>query len=330
MGRSVIIFLLVLASAWSAGGVRVSAADSAGRRTFDRVVTLGDSYSSGMGIHRDAGDFDDQGPVAQSFHDSTRIGSSACHRELDTTPGARLAEQLDADFVMVACAGARIGHIGHQLDAADIGGDGGGTLVTITVGGNDLVTYHGDNWPEVLLECITDLSCDDSDRNGIANLDAIERDLASLYATIGDRFPDMSVRVLGYPRLMQSDRWCEGVTGVNRHEADWIDGQVDALNEHIEAATVLAASDTGADIEFVSVVDAFDNHGSCRFWQRDRYVNDSILGPTFSRSMSADGVIHDHRDGNRLGLSAASFHPSQKGYDAYFEALSASVRPPSG
>ena len=65
------------------------------------------------------------------------------------------------------------------------------------------------------------------------------------------------------------------------------------------------------------------------FWQRDRYVNDSVLGPTFSRSMTADGEVHDHRDGNRFGLSGASFHPSQKGYDAYFDALSASVLSPA-
>ncbi len=68
-----------------------------------------------------------------------------------------------------------------------------------------------------------------------------------------------------------------------------------------------AAVETGADIEFVPVVDEFDNNGACRFWQRDRYVNDVLL----------DGT----------SISGASFHPSQKGYDAYFEALSASVIP---
>ncbi len=329
MGRRALTFLLTVGAVTVAalvGGAQATAVESADGAIV-RVVTLGDSYSSGMGIHRDAGDFDDHGPAAQFFDSTTRIGSSACHRELDTTPGARLADELGADFSMIACAGARIEHVGRQLDVAKITRQGDGTLVTITIGGNDLVTHHGDAWPDVLIECITDLSCDDTDRNGIANLVEIEHDLTALYGRIGERFPDVRVRVLGYPRLMQSDRWCDGVTGVNRHEADWIDGQVDLLNDRIETAANEAARSSDADIEYVSVVDEFDNHGACRFWQRDRYVNDSILGPTFSRSMSDDGVVHDHRDGNRLGVSAASFHPSQKGYDAYFAALFAYDRP---
>ena len=114
--------------------------------------------------------------------------------------------------------------------------------------------------------------------------------------------------MLGYPRLMQSGKfWCDGVTGVNHHEADWIDGQVDVLNDAIAAAARAAAAETGADIEFVSVVEQFDNNGACRFWQRDRYVNDLLL----------DGAA----------ISGASFHPSQKGYDAYFDALAANVVP---
>lgn len=207
---------------------------------------------------------------------------------------------------MVACSGAVIADVEAQLDAADISGDGDGTLLMLTVGGNDVRSFRGDTWPNVLLECITDLSCDDTDRNGIGNLDVLADELTALYTSIGDRFPDLSVRVLGYPRLMQSgDHWCDGVTGVNHHEADWVDGQVDVLNSAIAGAVEDAVDVTGADIRFVSVVDQFDNNGACRFWQRDRYVNDLLL----------DGAA----------VSGATFHPSQKGYDAYFEALSASV-----
>ena len=115
--------------------------------------------------------------------------------------------------------------------------------------------------------------------------------------------------MLGYPRLMQGgEHWCDGVTGVTHHEADWIDGQVDVLNDAIADAVHVATTETGADLEFVSVVEQFDNNGACRFWQRDRYVNDLLL----------DGA----------SVSGGSFHPSQKGYDAYFEALLANVVPP--
>jgi lysophospholipase L1-like esterase len=300
MGRSGILVTLgaVALVAPSVAGLASMAAPASaldvtldwGRRPIERIVTLGDSYSSGVGIHRDGGDFD---------HDE-------CGRELDTTPGAKLAAELDATAMMVACSGAVIGDIAEQLGDAAIDDDGSGTLLILTIGGNDVRSFHGDDWPNILLECITDLSCDDTDRNGIGNLDRLTTDLTDLYLSIGTTYPDVQVRVLGYPRLMQSGkRWCDGVTGVNHHEADWIDEQVDTLNSAIEAAVEFAAESTSADLAFVSVVDQFDNNGACRFWQRDRYVNDLML--------------------NGASVSGGSFHPSQKGYNAYFDALSANV-----
>ena len=115
---------------------------------------------------------------------------------------------------------------------------------------------------------------------------------------------------------MQSDRWCEGVTGFGRGEADWVDDQVDRLNAVISSAVGSASRVTGADMRYVSVVEQFDNHGACRFWQRDRYVNDAVFGETLSRSMTASGEVREHWDDGPLTISGASFHPSTKGYDA--------------
>ena len=218
---------------------------------------------------------------------STRIGNGDCSRELDETPGPRLAARLDAESVFVACAGAVIDDIANQVDVADIPGDGTGTVVTMTIGGNDLRTVRGENWPQTLVRCITSARCDRSDRNQIANLTQMRADLTAVYVDLGTQYPDITVRVLGYPRLMQSDRWCEGVTGFSRGEADWVDEQVDRLNAVIAVATRSASIETGADIRFVSVVEQFDNHGACRFWQRDRYVNDAVFGETLKRSMTA-------------------------------------------
>jgi lysophospholipase L1-like esterase len=309
----------------------VAAASSASSASsgIDRVVTLGDSYSSGTGIHRNASDYDDHGPAMQTFAGSTRIGNSDCSRELDETPGPRLAAELGAASVFVACAGATIADIVNQVDTARIPGDGGGTLVTMTIGGNDLRTVRGENWPDTLVRCITSVGCDASSKNQIANLAQMRVDLTEVYTMIGERFPRIALRVLGYPRLMQSDRWCEGVTGFGRGEANWVDRQVDRLNEVIAASVRSAALRTRADLVFVSVVEQFDNHGACRFWQRDRYVNDAVFGETLKRSMAADGTVDDHWDGGPLTISGASFHPSSKGYDAYFAALAASAPLPS-
>ena len=305
--------------------VATEASTSAAAPGIERVVTLGDSYSSGTGIHRNASDYDDHGPAAQTFAPSTRIGNSDCSRELDETPGPRLAAQVGADSVFVACAGAVVADIANQVDVAAIPGDGAGTLVAMTIGGNDLRTVRGENWPDILVRCITSVGCDRSSGNQIANLAELRTDLIDAYAEIGDRYPRISVRVLAYPRLMQSDRWCEGVTGFSRGEADWVDEQVDRFNAQILLATRVASARTGADIAFVPVVEQFDNHGACRFWQRDRYVNDAVFGDTLERSMTADGDVREHWDDGPLTISGASFHPSSKGYDAYFDALAASA-----
>jgi lysophospholipase L1-like esterase len=293
--------------------------------TVERIVTLGDSYSSGSGIHRNASSYDDHGPAAHSFDRSTRLGSSACQRELDETPGPRLASQLGADSVFVACAGAVIREIPAQVKAADIPGDGAGTVVTITIGGNDLRTGRDENWPDALVRCITSARCHESSKNQLANLDDIREDLTATYRAIGEQYPDITVRVLGYPRLMQGNGRCDGVTGISGDEADWIDEQVDLLNRQIQIATARARGWTSADIRYVDVTDEFDNRGACRFWQRDRYVNDAVFGDTLSRSQLADGTVREHWTDGPLNVSTASFHPSSKGYDAFLRVLRSSL-----
>ncbi len=306
---------------------RAEATPRAPTDRIERVVTLGDSYSSGSGIHRNASSYDDHGPEAHSFRRSTRLGSSACQRELDETPGPRLAEQLAADSVFIACAGAVTREIPAQVRAANIPGDGDGTLVTLTIGGNDLRTVRDENWPDALVRCITSARCHESSNNQMANLDDIREDLVDTYSSIGEEYPDIAVRVLGYPRLMQGNGRCDGVTGISGDEADWIDEQVDELNHQIFVAAARARGLTGADIRFVDVADDFDNHGACRFWQRDRFVNDAVFGDTFRRSQLADGTVREHWTDGPLNVSTASFHPSSKGYDAYLSALRSSMAP---
>jgi lysophospholipase L1-like esterase len=305
------------------GGTAVDARPSA---PFDRVVTMGDSYSSGQGIHADASDYDDHGPVAHSFSGQTRLGGSTCHRETDTTPGAQLAAKFGVTSTFVACAGAVVEDLGRQLSAAAIPGTGARTLIHLTIAGNDVRTESGADWPTALIGCITSRRCDEDARNQLADLSQMRRAVTSELVAVAREVPDATIRVLGYPRLMQRERWgCPGVTGVGRQEADWIDDRVDELNGAIDVAVNVARWTTGADVEFVDVVDEFDNHGSCRFWQRDRHVNDAVFGETYSRQRAENGAIVDRFTDSVLTISGSSFHPSQAGYDAYGEALSSSL-----
>jgi hypothetical protein len=124
---------------------------------------------------------------------------------------------------------------------------------------------------------------------------------------------------------MQGNGRCDGVTGISGDEADWIDEQVDLLNRQIEIATAHARGWTRADIRYVDVTDEFDNHGACRFWQRDRYVNDAVFGDSFRRSQLADGTVREHWTDGPFNVSTASFHPSSKGYDAFLRVLRSSL-----
>jgi hypothetical protein len=103
------------------------------------------------------------------------------------------------------------------VKAADIPGDGAGTVVTITIGGNDLRTGRDENWPDALsalhhLGALPRVA----QSNQMANLDDIREDLTATYRAIGEQYPDITVRVLGYPRLMQGNGRCDGVTGHQR------------------------------------------------------------------------------------------------------------------
>jgi len=292
-----------------------------------RIVTLGDSYSSGLGIHRDASDYDDHGPPAHSFDSATRLGGSACYREIDTTPGPRIAAESGLDSVFIACAGASIADMPNQMAAAAIPGDGAGTIALLTVGGNDARTSSGGDWPDALIECITSFGCDD-ESGEIVNADQIEAALAEFLGVLIAEYPRLVVRVSAYPELMQPDRWgCVGVTGVGRSEANWIDDQVGVLNESIAGAvqSVTVEADEEADVVFVPVDDEFDNHGACRTFQRDRFVNDALKGERLRREMTSDGEVIDVYDDGFFTISASSFHPSQDGYDAYHHALDVSL-----
>lgn len=322
---------LTACAAITASAIAVGAAPATAQApTFDRVVTIGDSYASGTGIHDDATDYDGQGPLTHEFAPALGGGSIACLRELDTTPGPRAAASLgltydrgtqtdpDDQGDMVACAGAVIANIDAQVAAASIGSGGAGTLALLTIGGNDIRTARGESWPEALIRCITAWRCDRDGANQLANLADVQSDLTALYQRIDDAYPDLTLRVFGYPRLMQPGWFCSGVLGIGASEGRFIDGQADRLNDTIASAVAAAGS---ANIEFVDVADEFDGKGACEGSANSRAVNSIVFGNSITRTVNSDGSITEEVVDLGILPSAASFHPSQLGYDAYLEAL---------
>ena len=263
------------------------------------VVQLGDSYSAGYGVLAEDRAANDGDCLEPGFYDSTVV------------PGGRLASDLGVPLNFHACGGAVIDDVADQFDAAraSIPGDGSGTVVVFTAGGNDVRTERGEMWPDLLQRCILlDSSCERRSLNQIGNLDQVRGDLEALVDRIAQSAPGAQIRVLGYPELFQRSPWCFGVTGVDRNEADFLDRLGRELNDGLQGAVEAAAARSGNDIEFVDVENAFDDHGACQTERSaERFVNDTEFVPW------------------TLTVASNSFHPTAQGYAAYGAALSASV-----
>jgi len=318
-----------------------------------KVLSLGDSYSSGVGIHRSANQYE----------------GGDCWRDWRTTPGAVFAADNSLPFVNKACSGGVAADIHQQFEElkASHPGDAqtgfAGSTILFTIGGNDLQTYKGETWPGLLTSCILSFygACHEKQENQIANWDELQATVTEFYTKLAQDAPNARIRVLGYPRLLQRKVFCIAVPLLNYGAADWADRQVDELNRRLRLATnevrdrfapTALAQEAGqgggqeredklrqkataklngtalvstldgslsrkgdpapapapppppssVDIEFVDV-SSFFSRGACRVFRRE--VNTIVL----------DG----------FSLSDSSFHPSQRGYNKYYEALADSA-----
>jgi len=146
-------------------------------------------------------------------------------------------------------------------------------------------------------------ACHEEQQNQIANFDEVQEQLTQLYTMAAQQARNGSIRVLGYPRLMMRGWHCISVPGLAGSAANWADEQVDELNRRLSAAVDAAKSRVGGvDIQFVDVRSYFKN-GACSTSNKE--INAIVL--------------------NGLSLSDASFHPSQRGYNKYYEALGSSL-----
>ncbi len=279
----------------------VVATSPAGANTgaITQVVQLGDSYSAGYGVLSNYRAANEGSCLEPGFFDTSVV------------PGGRLASDLGVPLEFQACGGAEIDDVVQQFRTAlpAIQGDGTGTLIVFTAGGNDLRSVRGEMWPDLLQRCILwDLSCEKRSLNQVGNMATVRADMVALVDEIAAALPGAQVRVLGYPELMQRTPGCWGVTGVDRKEADYLDSIARDLNDNLEGAVNEVASARGGDIAWVDVEDAFDDHGACQTsWSGQRYVNDTVFVP-WSATVASN-----------------SFHPTASGYNAYSQQLNASL-----
>jgi lysophospholipase L1-like esterase len=219
-------------------------------------VALGDSYASGAG----AGSY---------------LGGS-CRRSSNAYPALR--GKNFPSFKFVACSGATTKSLKSQFRALSPAT----TLVTITVGGNDL------GFVDVMTTCTLngDRACEK--RVGKARdftRDQLPARLDATYARIKAAAPGAQLVVLGYPRLFTPDDRCRTLSKRKRK----------ALNVAAdELSGVIAAAAERAGARYVDVREAFAEHGVC---SGEPWIN-ALVRPTND-----------------------SYHPNKAGQAAYFQAL---------
>ena len=215
-----------------------------------RYVALGDSYSSGVG----AGSY--------------LSASGACLRSTNAYSALWAAAHSPDAYSSVACSGAATSDVlNSQVSALDTGT----TLVSITVGGNDV------GFSSVMKTCVLDSTS--TCLSAVANAESLTDTvlpgrLANVFATIRADAPSAHVVVLDYPELYDLGHswYCPGLSTSDRSA---LNQAADKLDATIQAAAQ-AAGDT-----FVDVKGRFSGHELCDFNDWLHSVNLTDLGESY-------------------------------------------------
>ncbi|WP_206551832.1 GDSL-type esterase/lipase family protein [Microbacterium testaceum] len=323
------------------------------------VVSLGDSYSSGEGTSATNG----AGFTRSSDNNGTSaVMRNACHRspeawpykiDLPSVAGTATIRDLSqlsnpvVDYHMLACSGAVTDNVkpgnssnpladktqygeDNQLDRGFI--DENTTLVTISIGGNDL------GFPYIVEHCIAIGGCALSDaplvdgevmpngkpsntyktKDWIQNrLDQIPSKIQSTLLSIKAKGPSARVVMLGYPSIFESGSSCVGIPPDN---LDWLNEVTTKLNQKISAG-VSAAQAQGVQVTYLSPQHEFKGRNLCT---SNSAINGLILegtpGDVPLQTLPWPGTDI------MITASAQSVHPNLAGAGLYAKAANTALR----
>lgn len=237
---------------------------SASALAADSYVALGDSYSAGNGAN------------------SKNLDAS-CNRNTYAYPYLVAQQRPNTALTFVACSGAVTGDIiNSQVNAVTAAT----TLVTITIGGNDI------GFSNLIVSCTT-LGC----QNQIAASNAkianeLPAKLNATYAAIRARAPGAKVVVAGYPRPF-ANRTCLAATGVSLTE----ESQLNALTDNLD--NVIRARAQAAGFTYADPNPYWSGHDVC---SSSRYTNGLVISP-----------------------ATDSYHPTRAGYASGYTPLVRSI-----
>ena len=236
--------------------VVVQAKVAAASRPAVRYVALGDSYSAGTGA----------GPY-------TAAGRS-CERSASAYPQLWASLHSPASFVSVACAGATTTTVlDHQLSALT----GATTLVSLTVGGNDV------GFSDVMETCV--LEWNSACTGAVATAEQKVRTtlpghLDSVLGAIHARSPLAQIVLLGYPDLYDLARSasCLGI-GTTKRAA--LNQGADALDQALAAAAArnhAVFADVRPDFAGHQICDSATNYLNAITWPIDNSYHPTAAG----------------------------------------------------
>lgn len=264
----------------------------------DAVVSLGDSYSSGL-------------------------GSGNYYNDCDNTPNAwgnLIFGAAVTDRTLLACSGATIDTVRGQVAELATLPSTGNRLITVTVGGNDA------GFADELEYCFS-WGCTGRQAEIEARIDGLLEPLTALYRDIQAAAPDDRILVGGYPLLVPDPDvrgWCTALTFlITSSERRMIRSLGVRMNDVIDQA----AAQAGVTSVTTGLESHFTGHEACRNSSRDWLygLKISFFGSGTQAEPTADVIArYNPRPGVTADFVSDSFHPTQTGQSAYaatFEAV---------
>ncbi|MFC5182669.1 SGNH/GDSL hydrolase family protein [Actinomadura harenae] len=254
--------------------------------TRGAYAALGDSYSAGVGAEEGLAD---QNPLSKC----DRTSRAYYHTVAKTFSFA-------GGSSFWACSGATTADIrdGKSGEPSQLSRLSEGTsLVTISVGGNDI------GFAKIMAGCVVKLpwskGCEKQGGDIADRMAALRESLPQLISKVTARAPGARVLVMGYPRPF-SEISVTGGDNLTLDDQRWLNGRARDLNELIRQAVaeadqhIVAAHGQGS-VEFVDAYNAFSGHEA---GSSDPYMNG------LSVNLGA------------LAAEPRSYHPTAKGQDA--------------
>jgi lysophospholipase L1-like esterase len=270
-----------------AGFVTAGTLPAAATASTVQYVALGDSYAAGVG--------------------ATIVTPQPCGRSGNGYPELLDDQGRIGPVDNVACFGATTSIVA-DTQVSKLEPDT--RLVTLTVGGNDL-GFVGLAGP-CLSGGLDTTECLAAIYKAVADdrLSDLDRNLTGLFTQVASAAPDARIVVTGYPILFEPAAGASG--DFNPEIINAFDKATALLNETIERS-VAAANDADLDIYYVDVTEEFAGHGIVSLIT-DTDTNDPIA---FIHSVYTDVIGGT--------LDPARFHPNDKGYSAYADAISGAL-----